>query len=155
MLKYYNYDIVFQEIPDEVTLAINITNCPNHCPECHSKFLWDDVGEMLNEDSMEEIISKYRDAITCFCFMGGDREPQEVNRLAACVKEKHAPIKVGWYSGKQEISKDIELCHFDFIKVGPYIDNKGSLKQRTTNQHLYKILTNQELEDITHRFWKK
>ena len=24
MLKYYNYDIVFQEVPDEVTLAVNL-----------------------------------------------------------------------------------------------------------------------------------
>ena len=31
MLNYYNYDIVCQEIPDEITLAINITGCPNHC----------------------------------------------------------------------------------------------------------------------------
>ena len=28
MLKYANFDIVFQEVPDEVTLAINISNCP-------------------------------------------------------------------------------------------------------------------------------
>ena len=37
MLKYANFDVVFQEVPDEVTLAINITNCPNQCPGCHSK----------------------------------------------------------------------------------------------------------------------
>ena len=30
MLKYVNTGIVFQEIPDEVTLAINISNCPCH-----------------------------------------------------------------------------------------------------------------------------
>ena len=36
MLKYAGYDIVFQEIPDEVTLAISLTNCPNRCPGCHS-----------------------------------------------------------------------------------------------------------------------
>lgn len=31
MLKYVNCGIVFQEIPDEVTLSINISNCPCHC----------------------------------------------------------------------------------------------------------------------------
>ena len=35
MLKYVNTGIVFQEIPDEVTLAINISGCPCHCPGCH------------------------------------------------------------------------------------------------------------------------
>ena len=39
MLKYYNYDIVFQEYPDEVTLAINLTMCPNRCVGCHSAYL--------------------------------------------------------------------------------------------------------------------
>ena len=28
MLKYVNHDIVFQEFPDEVTLAINLSGCP-------------------------------------------------------------------------------------------------------------------------------
>mgnify|MGYP007008579906 CR=1 FL=1 len=31
MLNYLNTGIVFQEIPDEVTLSINITGCPCHC----------------------------------------------------------------------------------------------------------------------------
>ncbi|SHF88735.1 hypothetical protein SAMN05444364_11530 [Prevotella scopos JCM 17725] len=40
MLRYINTDIVFQEFPDEVTLAINISGCPCRCPACHSQFLW-------------------------------------------------------------------------------------------------------------------
>ena len=39
MLKYAGYDIVFQEIPDEVTLALNLSGCPNGCPGCHSPHL--------------------------------------------------------------------------------------------------------------------
>ena len=35
MVRFYNFDIVFAEIPDEVTLAINITGCPYRCPGCH------------------------------------------------------------------------------------------------------------------------
>ena len=30
MLKYVNHDIVFQEFPDEVTLAINLSLCPTY-----------------------------------------------------------------------------------------------------------------------------
>lgn len=47
MLKYVNTGVVFQEIPDEVTLAVNISNCPCRCPGCHSRYLWGDVGEPL------------------------------------------------------------------------------------------------------------
>ena len=51
MLKYVNTGIVFQEIPDEVTLAINISNCPCHCPGCHSHYLWEDIGLPLDTDA--------------------------------------------------------------------------------------------------------
>ena len=82
MLKYYNFDIVFQEIPDEVTLAVNITNCPHHCPGCHSPHLHENVGFALDETEIDQLLSKYGKQITCFCFMGGDANPQEVSRLA-------------------------------------------------------------------------
>jgi len=39
MLKYTTAQVVFSEIPDEITLAINLSNCPIHCPNCHSKEL--------------------------------------------------------------------------------------------------------------------
>ena len=44
MLKYVNTGVVFQEIPDEVTLAVNLSGCPCRCPGCHSRYLWQDVG---------------------------------------------------------------------------------------------------------------
>ena len=47
MLKYVNTGVVFQEIPDEVTLAINISNCPCRCPGCHSHYLWEDIGTLM------------------------------------------------------------------------------------------------------------
>ena len=152
MLKFYNYDIVFQEIPDEVTLAVNITHCPIHCPQCHSKFLWEDAGEPFNEESAAIMIEEYKDAITCVSFMGGDNEPAEVNRLAEWMKKTYPSLKVAWYSGRQEVSPEVDAGHFDYIKLGPYIEERGGLKSPTTNQRLYKILETGEWEDITPRF---
>ena len=54
MLKYTNTDIVFQEIPDEVTLAVNLSGCPCHCPGCHSQYLWGDEGEPLTDERAEK-----------------------------------------------------------------------------------------------------
>jgi anaerobic ribonucleoside-triphosphate reductase activating protein len=153
MLKFYNYDIVFQEIPDEVTLAVNITNCPNRCPHCHSTFLWKDVGEPFNEENASIILKDYREAITCVSIMGGDNDPKEVNRMAEWLKKTYG-VKVGWYSGRETLADGIELKNFDYIKIGPYIEALGSLKKRTTNQRLYKILPDGKREDITFRFWK-
>ena len=53
MLKYVGYDIVFQEIPDQVTLAINLSLCPNHCVGCHSPYLRNDVGNVLDEKALD------------------------------------------------------------------------------------------------------
>ena len=47
MVKYVNTEVVFEEIPDEITLAINVSNCPNQCPGCHSPYLREDIGEDL------------------------------------------------------------------------------------------------------------
>ena len=65
MLRYVDYDIVFQEIPDEVTLAINLSNCPNRCKGCHSPHLLENVGESLTEESLGHLLQKYGKAVTC------------------------------------------------------------------------------------------
>lgn len=64
MLKYVSYDIVFQEIPDEVTLAINLSRCPNRCPGCHSPHLRDDIGDELSAERLAVLIDEYRNAAT-------------------------------------------------------------------------------------------
>lgn len=155
MLKHVNCDIVFQEIPDEVTLSINISNCPCHCPGCHSSYLWDDIGEVLNKNTIDAFMEKYGDDITCICFMGGDASPSDVERLAQYIHSTYPTIKVGWYSGRQTVSRDICQENFDYIKLGPYIEHLGALKERTTNQRLYKKLADGSFQDITSRFWRK
>lgn len=154
MLKYADYDIVFQEIPNEVTLAINISNCPNHCVGCHSPYLMENVGVDLSEDELEKLLEKYGNDITCVCFMGGDSEPNWVAYLAHYVKSrKKENLKVGWYSGKTKLPDPFPLEDFDYVKIGPYIEEFGPLKSRTTNQRLYKI-DEVGLQDITDLFWR-
>lgn len=157
MVKYYNAMVVFEEIPDEITLAINITNCPCHCVGCHSKFLWEDVGTELTFEELERLIDK-NDGITCVCFMGGDANVNDINNLAEkLVKScKYDNLKIGWYSGRDEISKDFDILNFDYIKIGHYEEKLGGLNKKTTNQRLYKIEYSKEsLIDITSKFWKK
>ncbi len=155
MLKYVNTGIVFQEIPDEVTLAINISNCPCRCPGCHSHYLWEDIGLPLDTDAIDDFIKKFGCDITCIAFMGGDADPKGVNQLAQYIHEAHPMFKVAWYSGRIRISSSICKTDFDYIKIGPFIKHLGPLKQPTTNQRLYRQKENGEFEDITNRFWKK
>ncbi len=153
MLKYVSYDIVFQEIPDEVTLAINLSRCPNRCPGCHSPHLRDDIGDELSVERLAVLIDEYRNAATCVCFMGGDGAPTEVARLARIVKQTYG-LKIGWYSGCNALPTNFATDAFDYVKVGGYDARCGDLKSTTTNQRLYRIVDGQ-MTDITSRFWKK
>ena len=156
MLKYVNTGVVFQEIPDEVTLSINISNCPCHCPGCHSQYLWDDIGNPLTTDSLDSLVRHYLPDITCVCFMGGDADPLCVDALAQFSRSRFPHLKIGWYSGKTTISPLINRAHFDYIKIGPFIRHLGNLKSPTTNQRLFRLSPpDPTLHDITSRFWKK
>ena len=155
MLKYVNTGIVFQEIPDEVTLAINISGCPCHCPGCHSHYLWEDIGLPLNAEAVDAFVNEYGKNITCIAFMGGDNDPMGVNLLAQYIHEEHPQYKVAWYSGRVRITSAVNKADFDYIKVGPYLKHLGPLKSTTTNQRLYRQNDTGEFEDITSRFWRK
>lgn len=152
MLHYVTTDIVFQEIPDEVTLAVNLSGCPCRCPGCHSKYLWNTCGQPLDEEETDKLIISQRDAITCVAFMGGDAAPKEVDRLAAHIQQRFPHLRTAWYSGRSLLSPDVTLSHFNYIKLGPYLAHLGGLRSQRTNQRMYKIV-GQQLQNITSRFW--
>lgn len=154
-MKYVNTGIVFQEIPDEVTLSINISSCPVHCPACHSKYLWEDIGEPLTALSLGQLLGEYGDDITCVAFMGGDGSPADVNRLAAWVRQHYPALRVAWYSGRGVLAPDIDRANFDFIKLGPYVESRGPINRDTTNQRMFRVGRGGALIDITKKFWKK
>ena len=151
MLKYVDTKVTFSEVPDEISLCINISNCPCHCKNCHSSYLAQDIGTELTFSELRRLI-KHNSGISCIAFMGGDSEPKRIDALASFVTN-HYQLKVAWYSGRQELSKEIDLQNFDFIKLGPYIEELGPLNSKNTNQRFYKV-NGKELEDITSKFWK-
>lgn len=156
MLKYTDTKVVFAEVPDEITLAINISGCPCNCENCHSPYLAKDIGERLDFDSLNKIIND-NIGVTCISFMGGDANPNDVNSLAEFIRAKYPELKTAWYSGRQELSKDINLKNFDYVKLGPYIKDKGPINCKTTNQVLLEIEVVQDkvfTKDITSKFWE-
>lgn len=147
MLKYTDYDVVFREVPDEVTLAINLSNCPHRCRGCHSPQLQQDIGEELDERALSLIVERYLTAVTCVCFMGGDADSQAVGRLANFVKKRWGgQLKTAWYSGNNELYNKSLLNSFDFIKIGEYIETLGGLDKSTTNQRLYRVVGGDMIE---------
>ena len=49
-----------KEIPNELSLGFVITGCNVHCPDCHSKHIWDvnseNKGICLTEDEIDRLI---------------------------------------------------------------------------------------------------
>lgn len=141
-----------EEVPDEITLAFNISGCPHHCDGCHSQNLWQYKGDILSED-IDSIIQQYKDYITCVCFMGGDQNMDELYLLCRNIKNIYNK-KVCIYSGEDTLDKfkGLILCEYlDYIKIGRYNKNLGGLNCKTTNQKMYEIRNN-GLWDITWKF---
>ena len=151
MIKYVPEDtsVVFSEIPDEITLAINISNCPGSCPGCHSPYLQEDTGEELTAEILGELVKK-NSGVSCLAFMGEGKDKDALLSLAECAKA--LGIKVALYSGRTEVEEDYDP-YFDYIKVGPYIEHLGPLNSTTTNQVLYQIVDGKRF-DITYKFWR-
>jgi anaerobic ribonucleoside-triphosphate reductase activating protein len=110
----------------------------------------ENTGTILDENSLTELLDKYRNAITCVCFMGGDATPYDIERLAAFLRQNYA-LKTGWYSGRSCIPDNYAVRHFNYIKLGPYIKHLGGLKSITTNQRFYRV-ENGDMIDMTSYF---
>lgn len=162
MIKFVDFKVTFSEVPDEITLCINLSCCPHKCDGCHSPYLQKDIGEILNKSELDNLI-KDNSGITCVSFMGGDNDIPSLCYLANYVKEKYN-LKVCWYTGlgwspSQMYGPIVKT--FDYIKTGPYIKELGPLTSKTTNQrfyingiHLNKPDANPDMfYDITDRFW--
>ena len=154
MLKYSNYEVTFAEIPDEISLCINLTNCPHRCVGCHSPWLQKDNGTPLTYIELVKLI-KQNTGISCVCFMGGDRESWEVVRLAKLIREDFPNLKTAWYSGSESVDHQNQ---FNYVKTGPYIESLGPLNSKTTNQQMSEYNLSTELgpswyiRDITYKF---
>lgn len=156
-MKFVDTQVVFREVPDEVTLAINISGCPVNCPGCHSSYLTQDIGTPLDEKSLSKLIGE-NPGISCVSFMGGDADPAYVGILARFVKDNYPGMKTCWYSGRSLEQARPVLKDLDYVKVGPYIDELGPLDYPTTNQRFYSVSITPDgpdLKDITLRFRKK
>lgn len=141
-------NVVLEEIPDRVTLAVEISNCQGSCVGCHSPFLKEDIGEELTPEAVDSLIAA-NFGVNCFLLLGEGRDPDAVLAIAAHLRSHHPSLETAIYSGRTEVEPEL-FDAFDYVKVGPYIPAYGPLNKETTNQRLY-----YHREDITSRFWHR
>ena len=159
MIKYVPEmtNVVLEEIPDRLTLAIDISNCTGLCEGCHSPFLRRDVGVELTPEAIDSLTAG-NFGINCFLFLGEGNAPPALMSAANSVRRAYPSLALGLYSGRESVEEDVwEL--FDYVKIGPFRPSCGPLNKTTTNQRLYRILHNADgtrtVDDITARFWRK
>lgn len=164
MIKYTNAAVTLAEVPDEVSLCINLSNCPYCCRGCHSPELQRDIGEVLTETALLRMLkeAEEKNPITCICFMGGDSDLEGLQKLLFFLKSHFSMYKTAWYSGGTKVPKALSK-YLDYAKIGPFKKEYGPLNKQSTNQRFYKVTQRPDakrwqkktvLEDITHLFWR-
>lgn len=145
MLKYYDYAVTFSEFPDEITLAVNISNCPGYCDGCSEPWLLKDIGTELTFEEVDKLIKEHSD-ITVFGFMGGDNDQNEVANISRYIHQNYPTLKVGMYSGREFLNMDLLDC-LDLYKIGRFIMPKGPVEDwhKTNNGVLQFPWSNQLL----------
>ncbi len=157
MIKYVPEmtNVVLEEIPDKVTLAVDVSNCTGRCEGCHSPFLRDDVGVELTFDVVERLL-KDNFGVNCFLLLGEGNDHNALVSLVREIRRAHPELQLAIYSGREAVEEDIYGL-FDYVKVGPYRPSCGPLNNPATNQRLYRVhhLLPYTLEDLTSRFWHR
>lgn len=129
--------VVLEEIPDRVSLAVDISNCRGNCVGCHSPFLKLDIGEELTPAVVDALLAA-NFGVNCFLFLGEGSDPVALLALARCIREAHPELELALYSGRDAVEDELWQV-FDYLKLGPYRPECGPLNERTTNQRLYRV----------------
>ncbi len=142
----YEFDVVFQEVPGEISLCFSISGCPLQCPGCHSPFLWKKhSGERLTFDSYKKILYQYYGFATCVLFMGGEWHSDEL--IARLKWAKKMGYKTCLYTGENEVAPEI-VNQLTYIKTGPWVQELGGLNSPHTNQLFKDVKTNTILNHL-------
>lgn len=138
-MRYVSHQVVFQEIPEEISLSFLVSGCGLRCPGCHSSDSWQgERGIVLDEIEIKQQLDQFDGYISNVLFMGGEWEPDTFLKLAEIIKKYGK--KVSLYTGQELANLPQSILDvLDFVKTGPYISNLGGLNSKTTNQRLYDL----------------
>lgn len=142
----YDFHVVLQEVPGEISLCFSISGCPLRCEGCHSPFLWKEGnGAKLTYRAYRDILMRYFGFATCVVFMGGEWHKDElIKKLRYAQKQGY---KTCLYSGAEEVDQQI-LEHLTWVKTGRWDKDRGGLKSRTTNQIFREVKSNKVLNSL-------
>lgn len=144
-----NIEIVFQEVPDEISISFSVAGCQLRCEGCHSTELWTEKGgQLLTTDLFLSILKENVNLASCVLFLGGEwREDELVEFLQLAKDHKY---KTCLYTGLDDVSDNIK-SKLTFLKTGRWTPTLGGLNSITTNQ---KFIDVESGEILNHLFRK-
>ena len=143
MLKFYSKQVVFQEVPNEISISFSIAGCPLKCPGCSWKTAVSSMLErQLTDEYYYKALEEYKNLASCVLFYGGEWDKQDLIHKLQIAKSMN--YKTCLYTGLtfEKVDKEI-IDNLDYIKVGPYIAALGGLDSPKTNQKLINLKTNE------------
>ena len=152
MLFYTEICLSHLEVPGEHNLCIYISGCQNNCADCHYPELRRNYYGDILKLNYTDILDLYSSQATCVCFMGegkcGEQEKEEFKKYCSIAHSRN--LKTCLYSGR-DVSVEVWMQCFDYIKLGSYKAELGALDNLNTNQRMYQRKT-EGYEDITYKF---
>jgi anaerobic ribonucleoside-triphosphate reductase activating protein len=141
-MKYWQHTIVFQEMPKDVALAFELTNCPFRCDGCHSPHLQEDNGYELTVDVFKNILNKYVGLVTAVLFLGSAYNDVDRDLLMQMLDyAKTMNMKTCIWTGEEDVCPAIK-DRLDFLKVGQYRKDLGGISDKNTNQRYFDLKNN-------------
>jgi anaerobic ribonucleoside-triphosphate reductase activating protein len=135
--------VVFQEVPNEISLCFSITGCKVGCKGCHSTELWNEnYGIALTNKNFIGWLNKYKNLITCVVFFGGEWQASDL--VEKLIIANNFGLKTCLYSGRDHIDINISQ-HLTFLKTGAWQAELGGLDSETSNQVFRHVSTGEKL----------
>jgi anaerobic ribonucleoside-triphosphate reductase activating protein len=148
-MRYYQKDIVFQEVPGEISLCYFVCGCPLRCVGCHSPFTWNEkTGTELTMDDFVQTLERYRGALSCVLFMGGEWHESELAEYLHVARKMG--LKTCLYTGLEDASLLLKR-NLTYLKTGPWMESLGGLDSSKTNQRFIQLDTKECLNAAFHK----
>jgi anaerobic ribonucleoside-triphosphate reductase activating protein len=150
MLNFTTENIVYLEVPDEVSLAFTISGCNLGCKGCHSGDSWHkNSGRGLSLDYLSQRIEMYEGLISCVLFLGGEWQPHTLLSMLKLAKRKQ--LHTCLYTGLDDVPSVLK-AELTYLKTGRWQVELGGLESPITNQRFIDLRTG---NNLNHRFTHK
>ena len=145
-VNFSSKQIVWQEVPGEVSLAYTISGCPLRCPGCHSADTWPlGAGNLLTFSDFKAQLQQYRGLITCVLFMGGEWHETFLLKLLNYAQQQG--LTTCLYTGLEDINNAVK-SQLTYLKTGAWVRELGGLDSAETNQKFIDLRTNECLNHL-------